>query len=201
LKNKIFVLLLISLISTLLSGLYGVLHNQITYSISPEFYTKFLFYRFGLDEYFTHSQRIGASLVGFLSSWWVGLAAGLTLGSVGFIYHDGKIMFKQTLKAISLVLLAAVLTLLTTFIYGLLKVFKDSLSAANYEQYVIRLPEDIPENVIIQDPYPFYLVGLIHDFSYFGGLLGLLLAIAFLIGKYKKGKPATGLQKNLPFTT
>lgn len=46
--KKFLILILIILIAPIIGGLYGILHDQLTYTISPEYYTKFKFYQFGL---------------------------------------------------------------------------------------------------------------------------------------------------------
>lgn len=47
---KLLSFLLIIFVSPFIAGLYGVLHDQLTYTIAPEYYTKFKFYQFGLWE-------------------------------------------------------------------------------------------------------------------------------------------------------
>lgn len=193
-NNKTLVFFLILFISPLIAGVYGIIHNQLTYSISSEFFTKFMFYRFGLDEYFNESQRLGVSIVGFLSSWWVGLPIGIILGLVGWIFENGKVMFKNTLKAIALTIF---ITLLTPFISVTYEFLPDWLDSVSYEQYYFETPSDVPENVVIQEKFLFYLVGLIHNYSYLGGLIGLIIGIAYLIWSFKKVKPTT----NTSYTT
>lgn len=185
-NNKIVVLVLIILVSPVIAGSYGIIHNQITYTISPEFFTKFMFYRFGLDEYFNESQRLGASIVGFLSYWWLGIPIGMILAVVGCIFDNGKTMLKQTLWAIFIVILIA---FTTPFISVIVYFSEEFINSLSYTQYIVSTPEFLPEGVIIQDQFRFYLVGLIHDLSYLGGLLGLIAGIIYLIWKFRKVKP------------
>jgi len=52
--------------------MYGIIHDQITYSISPEYYTKFKFYQFGLIKSpndFVHNPRQMAIIVGIMATW------------------------------------------------------------------------------------------------------------------------------------
>lgn len=46
--NKLKVFLLIIILPTIIAGFYGILHDQLTYTISSEYFTKFKFYQFGL---------------------------------------------------------------------------------------------------------------------------------------------------------
>ena len=59
----------------LAAGLFGVLHDQISYTVSDEYFTKFKFIQFGLRDAFL-SERVQVALVGFLASWWMGIPLG-----------------------------------------------------------------------------------------------------------------------------
>ena len=45
--KKLIVYGLLVVIAVLFAGLYGVVHNQISYTVSPEYFTKFKFRQFG----------------------------------------------------------------------------------------------------------------------------------------------------------
>jgi hypothetical protein len=87
--KKYLVLLLIIALSPLIAGLYGSIHDQLTYTISPEYYTKFKFYQFGLydigNEAHLPHPRTAVAVVGFLATWWMGLPIGAVLGAVGMM--------------------------------------------------------------------------------------------------------------------
>lgn len=74
--KKFSILIPIVIITPIIGGLYGILHDQLTYSISPEYYTKFKFYQFGLmdmgNEAIFPNPRIEVSAVGFMATWWMG---------------------------------------------------------------------------------------------------------------------------------
>jgi hypothetical protein len=53
----------------LISGLYGALHNQISYSVSPDYFDAYKFIQF--DVPVTLRDRVGASIVGWQASWWM----------------------------------------------------------------------------------------------------------------------------------
>ena len=91
--KKIGLLILIVIISIILASIYGILHNQISYSISSEYFTKFKFQQF--DFYFMgeNQPRQTASLVGALSTWWFGLILGLIIGIVAMFQRNSKIMW------------------------------------------------------------------------------------------------------------
>ncbi|WP_291725905.1 hypothetical protein [Bernardetia sp.] len=174
--KKILFFLLIVILSPLIAGAYGILHDQITYSISLEYYTKFKFIQFGIEEYFW--DRLGASIVGFMSTWWFGLILGIVIGAVGFIQKNAKQMFKVSLQAIFINIVVALFVGLMGLIYGYSRwgnVSREHLPNWN-----------IPDSVI--DFNSFVMVGSMHNFSYIGGILGLVLAIIWQVRSKKRIK-------------
>jgi hypothetical protein len=65
----------------LLAGGYGALHDQMTYTISPEYFTRLKFAQFRAAD-FGLPARILVAEIGFLSSWWVGLIGGWFLARI-----------------------------------------------------------------------------------------------------------------------
>src|SRR5438132_7621148 len=72
----------IAVLGALVAGMYGALHDQISYTISPEYFTEMKFRQFAYAN-FGWPPRMFASEVGFLGTWWVGLIAGWILARVG----------------------------------------------------------------------------------------------------------------------
>ncbi|WP_210490691.1 hypothetical protein [Rufibacter aurantiacus] len=181
------------LLSTLIAGIYGIIHNQITYSISSEFFTKVLFYRFGVDEYFMESPRLGAAIIGVWSSWWMGLLIGIMFGIVGCLHENTKIMLRQTLKAIVIAIIIAFFTpfMVTSYLF-----LPEYLNSASYMQYEVMQSSEVPHNMIIQNDFLFYLAAQIHNYSYVGGLLGLIVGVSFLILNYKKSEATVIMSNN-----
>jgi hypothetical protein len=165
--KKVLAFFWVLLITPLIAGVYGILHDQITYTISPEYYTKFKFYQFHIAEVGTEAivpnARTYVSLVGFMATWWTGLVIGLIQGLIGFIHADYKKMLKQVFRSIFLNLLITVITGFLGFVYA--RIF---LSDPNWY---------FPENLINKSD--FIAVGSIHNFGYLGGLLGLITGIIF----------------------
>lgn len=179
--NRPVAFLLIVLVAPILGAIYGVVHDQITYSISEEYYTKFKFIQFGLEawnlgenvgtieapEVKLRNPRAGAAIVGALATWWVGLIVGIFLGLVGFVHRNGKEMFAATCKAIVFTTGIALLTGVVGLLYG--KLF---LTATPPNWF-------FPEHLINQER--FIMVGSMHNFSYLGGLIGLVLGMGYSI--------------------
>ena len=76
--GRIFV---IALLGTVIAGTYGVLHDQLTLTISPEYFTKFKIHQFHYlgDE---SGSRIRVAKISFLATWWVGFFAGWFMGRI-----------------------------------------------------------------------------------------------------------------------
>src|SRR5438105_3464978 len=75
-------ILKISALGAVLAGFYGAIHDQLSYTISPEYFTKMKFIQFSYAD-FGWPQRVFASEVGFLASWWVGGIGGWILARFG----------------------------------------------------------------------------------------------------------------------
>src|SRR5438105_15809064 len=94
--KKFAVYLLNVLLAVLGAGLYGVVHNQISYTVAPEYFTKFKFRQFGFVAT-PLPERVRASMVGFLASWWMGIPIGLLVGAAGFIHPGHRRMLRVSL--------------------------------------------------------------------------------------------------------
>ena len=173
--KKSLTLLLIVFTSILLAGLYGILHDQITYTISPEYYTKFKFIQFGvLDRYSEapiDNPRVLVAKVGFLATWWVGFWIGLVLGLVSLIHSDWKLMWYYASRAMVCTVVIALLTGFVGLFYGFKVLAKRPESDFTYWF--------IPENLTNFKDY--IAVGSMHNFSYLGGLIGLLFGVGYII--------------------
>jgi hypothetical protein len=154
-------------ISILLAGLYGILHDQVTYTIAPEYFTKFKYVQFGFEPQWFGGHRQTVAVIGFLATWWTGIFIGLGLGLTALIFRDHKTMRKAIQKAIIITLGFASATGVFGFFYG-----KFILTKTGVDWW-------LPENLV--DKNAFITVGSIHNFSYLGGLLGLVAGIYYLV--------------------
>lgn len=72
--RKILTIFLVAAMASVIAGLYGVINDQITFSISSEYYTKFKFIQFNLANENNIDKikflRIFVAIVGFLATWW-----------------------------------------------------------------------------------------------------------------------------------
>ena len=174
--KKLLTLSLIIALAPLVGGVYGIIHDQLTYSISPEYYTKFKFFQFGLmdlgNEAIFPNPRIEVSVVGFMATWWMGLPIGLILGLIGLVHKDSKQMFRVTLRAIIVTVIVAFATGLIGLAYG-----KIYLADTGVNWW-------FPDNLF--DKGNFIAVGSMHNFSYLGGLTGLIAGSIYSIRQKRK---------------
>ncbi|MFT3912216.1 MAG: hypothetical protein QM737_22505 [Ferruginibacter sp.] len=171
--KKFLVFIATIIISIILAGLFGIIHDEITYTISNEYFTKFKFHQFGLantdDKGILPNPRQAVAIVGVLATTWVGAIIGLALGITGMAFMDHKKMFKAMLAALLLTFKITVLTAFIGFFYG-----KFYLASTKVHWW---LPDDLV------DRNNFITVGCIHSASYLGGLTGLVFSLGFLIKK------------------
>lgn len=163
--RRAFNFFLLILIAVLLAGIYGTIHNQLSYTVSSEYFGKFKFRQFGLVD-LALPGRVKASWVGWLASWWMGIPIGLIAGASGFMYREPCMMFRQTLKAYWVVVACTLVVGLLGLLYGVLET--RTMDLAGYQHWY--LPEDV---VHLRR---FLCAGYMHNSSYLGGLLGIAAA-------------------------
>ena len=172
--KKFFTLLLLIVLACIVAGLYGIIHDQLTYTISPEYYTKFKFIQFGLSNEgdAVTRPRLMAGLVGIMATWWMGLIIGTILSLFALTLKDWRKMFSVTLRAMLLTITIAFAIGLVGLLFGYV-----SLSMDDRMQFY-------PYKV--NDPVAFEAVGSMHNFSYAGGIIGLAAGIVYIIVQNKK---------------
>ncbi|WP_185147032.1 hypothetical protein [Pseudochryseolinea flava] len=168
--NKLIAFVVIVLFASLLGGVYGVVHDQLTYTVSHEYYTKFKFHQFALVNDGAHdippNARVLVSIVGFLATWWMGTFIGIILGAIALIFPTWQEMARVAIKAFSLTMVVAFVTGIVGLAYGYFVLGTQSPSA--FEHWYL------PNN--LDDFRSFIAVGSMHNFSYLGGVLGLMVA-------------------------
>ena len=168
--KKFSVFGLLVLFAIFLSGLYGIIHDQISYTVSPEYFTKFKFQQFGIAE-MNLPDRVSASIVGFLASWWMGIPIGLLVGGCGFIHSNSRRMLKISLMTFGLVIAITLLFGLCGLLYSYLQT--NPINLAKYKGWFI--PKDVA------DLRRFLCVGYMHNASYLGGTLSIFIACIFQV--------------------
>ncbi|MDR6921974.1 MULTISPECIES: hypothetical protein [Chryseobacterium] len=159
--------ILIIIISTLSAGVYGIVHDQITYTISSEYYTLLKFQQFGFEN-LNLNVRIKVGIIGFLATWWVGLFLGIVYAFIS-LFLDAEKVLKVTIKSI-------LINICITFISGILGYGFSVLflSPENTDWYIPTGTKNIRS---------FINVGSIHNFGYIGGIIGLAAGLLYQIKK------------------
>jgi hypothetical protein len=177
--KTIFYFLKIITIGICTASVYGVLHDQLTYTICPEYYTKFKFVQFNLywigenigsgktPEIIPYHPTLAVALVGALATWWVGLFMAIVLGIVGLQIKDHQ---QKTKKIIN----AFIIALSITFIAGLI-----GLIVGKYYLHVLNTNWYMPDNLV--DRNNFITVGSMHNFGYIGAAVGLVVGVIYLM--------------------
>jgi hypothetical protein len=141
-------------VGCVMCGGYGALHNQISYTISPALFDLYFFPQF--DTPLELRNRIGASLVGWQASWWMGLIVGAPILLVGLLIPGSKAYLTRCLFAFGLVTATTVIVGLGALVYA------DST---------------LPEHSAIDR------AEMMHGGSYLGGFLGILTGSVFLVAE------------------
>jgi hypothetical protein len=154
--------LIVVLLAIGVCAAFGALHNQVSYTVSPDYFHAFKFYQFDVAE--PLRNRLGASLVGVGASWWMGVPLGLILGLPTLLQPTRSGFVRAT--SLSIVTMLAVT--IATGAFGL------ALGST-----VVDAPArlEIYDGVPVQDPAAFWRAGSMHNFSYLGAAIGLVPAL------------------------
>jgi hypothetical protein len=150
----------------LIAGLYGALHDQISYTVSPDCYFAYKFHQFRIPE--ESQNRVGAAIVGWQASWWMGILIGIPILLVGMAMPDWKAYLTKCLLAYVVVALTALAVGLAALAYA-----SWTITETNLPDYWF--PADVTDKVA------FARAGTMHNFSYLGGFLGILTGSLYLI--------------------
>lgn len=153
-------------IACLFAGLYGVVHNQISYSVSPEYFTHYKFPQFRLSD--VVPERLGAAIVGWMASWWMG-------GLIAIILIPVARKRRPSLELIWMMRLFLIVAM-TTLLTGIVALFASFVVVRSNS--VVGLTRYGNE---IQDGVAFIRAGTMHNASYLGGFFGLLVGLILLL--------------------
>lgn len=153
------------MLACVVAGTYGSIHNQISYTVSPDYFHAFKFHQFHVPEVL--QSRLGASLVGWLASWWMGLIVGAPVLLVGLILPDADSYRRHALTAFVVVVVTTLVVGLGALAYGYLTISESTLQ----EDW---RPYDVSDRIA------FARAGNMHNFSYAGGAIGVITGSAYL---------------------
>lgn len=182
-KFGIYVLMLI--LAAIVAGIYGLLHDQISYTFSNEYFTRFKFIQFNIPWAY-ENPRLGAAYVGVLATWWVGAIIFLILGLFGFMFASPKEMAVNLAKSFMVVVIIAFLTGLFGLGLGYYEVNDITISS-----YMIWVTPGVT------NPIQFARVGYMHNASYLGGLIGLIFGVIYLFVRKKNIRTPQPIYKSI----
>ena len=170
-------LLGVAIAGALIAGCYGVLHDQITFSIGPGYFYNFKFHQFSYAD-FGFSDRIFVSIIGFLATWRVGAIGGWILARRILWTCPRRTAYRRIGVGFSIVFGAAALAGIFGYLYGLWRGPDADYSAWGPTLQYYR----------VTDVWPFMRVGYIHNAGYIGALVGVLLTyVAIRPGAVRDG--------------
>lgn len=158
----------------LIAGAYGALHNQVSYTVSPDYFHAFKFRQFAVPA--AHHDRWGAALVGWAASWWMGVLIGVPIVAPGLRLPGGRAFATRCLTGFAL---AAA----TAMVVGLGALAWAAATITDPSQAGFRIPDDAA------DPIAFCRAGTMHNFSYLGGFLGIFAGAGYVISGIRGRRP------------
>lgn len=170
--KKIAVIPLLFLIGCLFAGVYGALHNQISYTVSPEYFTQYKFHQFHISP--DMPDRIGAAIVGWNASWWMGIVIGIVVIPFGLKIPGLKQYFFGTVRSFAVVALTAMVVLLLALLIAFVAV------DADFAGQQVRFGNEIDNDVA------FMRAGIMHTLSYLGGLVGIITGCISIVAQRRK---------------
>jgi len=174
--KKLAVFLTSLVLVALMAGLYGALHDQLSFTIAPEYFTRFKYEQLGFEPAWFGVHRPTVAVIGFLATWWVGAFIGLFLGGTALLQPDVPSMRKAILRGVVLTLGVAAVSALVGLTYGWF--FLEDAPPGWF----------LPAEVV--DQHAFLSVGSMHNASYGGGVLGLIIALIDMEWRRNKRKAA-----------
>lgn len=158
-----------AVVAALIAGGYGIVHDQITYSISPEYFTKMKFQQFHYAD-FGWGNRVFAGTIGFLATWWAGLFAGWLLARRYVPEQPQSLYRRQIALGMAIVFGATLLFGLGGYGYGLWRGPEADYSSWN----------PFLRSLGIEEKWALLRVAYIHNAGYLGALVGLVLALLLI---------------------
>jgi hypothetical protein len=150
----------------LVAGTYGALHDQISYTVSPDYFHAFKFDQFGIPDGLR--GRVGAAVVGWQASWWMGLVIGVPVLLVGLVLPNWRAYATRCLVAFAVVAGTALAVGLGALAWASFTITESSLPGYWY-------PEGVADKVA------FARAGTMHNFSYLGGFIGIVTGSLYLV--------------------
>lgn len=163
----------IALSTALFAGVYGAVHDQVSFTISPEYFTKMKFHQFAYAN-FGWPPRVLAAEVGFLASWWVGLIGGWILARRGL----AELVAKQWMYLPKALVVAGATAAACGTVGATLGMVASRGDVSDWNEYQRFLD--------LQDLRGFIVVAYLHWASYLGGVAGIIVSARYVKAASKR---------------
>ena len=174
--SRLVLIPILFLMACLFAGVYGAVHNQISYSVSPEYFTQFKFHQFRISD--NYPARVGAAVVGWKAAWWMGIVIGVILIPLGvMVIRDTENCFRVMMRVFGIVAM-------TTLMVGFAAL---AFAFVTVDESAVR--RIAPFGNQIQDDAAFVRAGTMHNFSYLGGLIGIVSGGFSLLRRRRSSGP------------
>lgn len=174
---------LVTVVGAIVGGAYGVIHDQITYTIGEEYFTQVKFDQFWWARPSTDSPRLFAGIIGFMATWWVGALTAWILSRVS-LSRGGKIAPPREIAvSFMIVFLTAFLAGVCGWLFGLWR------TTTGYAEGWHNLM-DIKG---VENKEAFMTVAYIHNSSYLGGAVGMMFGLVYLAWCRRRRNGNSGL--------
>jgi MFS family permease len=158
--TKLLLIPVLFVIACLFAGIYGAVHNQISYTVAPEYLTEFKFHQFRIDD--TIPDRLGAAIVGWNAAWWMGFVIGIVLIPLGLLIRGNSNYFRGMIRVFGIVAITTLIVGIVALVIAFFTVDPETVSE------ITRYDNEITDDAA------FARAGTMHNFSYLGGLIGII---------------------------
>lgn len=163
----------LSLFGGFAGGLYGSIHDLCTYSISPEYFTRLKFDQFSWADV-GFPPDLHAAEIGFIATGVVGMMAGWFLARIAVPVWTSSIAARKVSGGFLVIFGFAIPA-------GLLGSWLGGRHTADYSHW-----EDLCYSLGVLNVPDFVRVAYVHDASYLGGFVGLVMAVGLLRSQASK---------------
>jgi hypothetical protein len=159
-------LLVLSGLGALVAGCYGAVHDQVTFSVAPEYFTCLKFKQFRAFD-FGFPPSVFASEIGFLASWPIGLIAFWLLTRFALPIKKDRELYVVLGQGAIIMLVIAMIGATIGFVWGSLCQISTEMS-------------DMLVYIGVTEERRFIQVGYLHNGSYIGAIFALLIAVLWV---------------------
>lgn len=165
----------LSLLGIGIAGIYGIIHDQVTYTLSAEYFTEVKFHQFSYADCGL-GPRFFAGTVGFLATWWVGMIVGWFLARLAVPRLDRARARQAVFRGFAMVFGGGFVGGVSGYLIGRVQTRN---GVPDFWQPLIRALD-------LERPGDFIVVANIHNFGYLGAFGGLVIAGTLIVRSAKK---------------